>query len=96
MTTIIGASGLGQMFITYILESEKDGKYYIGSTSEINKRLLTHNNGYSNYTKNRGPFKLIYREEYETLSEAKKREYHLKSLKSRVAIDNLIKQAAIV
>lgn len=84
------------MFFAYILESEKDGKYYIGSTGNINERILKHNKGQSKYTKGRGPFKLIHKEEYETLSEARKREYYLKSLKSRIAIRKLIKNAAFV
>lgn len=94
----VGTSGLEhiKMFVVYILQSNKDGKYYIGSTGNINERILRHNNGQSKYTKGRGPFKLIYKEEYETLSKATKREYYLKSLKSRVAIEKLIKQAAFV
>lgn len=84
------------MFVTYILESEKNGKYYIGSTGNINERILKHNKGHSKYTKGRGPFKLIYKEEYETLSKAKKREHYLKSLKSRIAIKKLIKNGFVV
>lgn len=84
------------MFTAYILKSEKDDKYYIGSTENINERIIKHNKGQSKYTKGRGPFKLIYQEEYETLSDAKKREYYLKSLKSRIAIEKLIKNAAFV
>ncbi|MFH0937388.1 MAG: GIY-YIG nuclease family protein [Candidatus Daviesbacteria bacterium] len=78
------------MFTTYILKSEKDSKYYIGSTKNINERLDRHNRGHSIYTKNRGPFKLVYQEEYNTCSEAKKREYYLKSLKSKIALEKLI------
>ena len=79
----------------YILQSEKSGKYYIGSTDNLEKRLIRHNKGYSKYTKNKGPFKIAYKEEFQTRSEAKKREYYLKSLKSKVAIEKLI-QAAFV
>lgn len=84
------------MFTTYILQSESDDKYYIGSTGNIDQRLIEHNRGRSRYTKGRGPFKLAHKENYETLSKARKREYYLKSLKSKIAIDNLIKEAAIV
>ncbi|MDP3988157.1 MAG: GIY-YIG nuclease family protein [Candidatus Levybacteria bacterium] len=80
------------MYFTYILQSEKDGRYYIGSTNNLENRLERHNKGYSRYTKNKGPFKIIYQEGYNTLSEAKKREYYLKSLKSRKAIEKLIEQ----
>ena len=78
------------MFTTYILRSLKNRKYYIGSTDDITRRLSEHNNGRSKYTKNRGPFELVYKEEYNTNTEAKSREYYLKSLKSRKAIEKLI------
>ena len=84
------------MFVTYILQSESSGKYYIGSTDNLEKRLIRHNKGYSRYTRNKGPFRIAYKEKFQTRSEAKKREYYLKSLKSRVAIENLIESAPIV
>ncbi len=77
--------------IIYISQSEKDGRYYIGSTDNIEERIKRHNKGYSRYTKGKGPFKLVYKETYSTRSGAKKREYYLKSLKSRVALEKLIK-----
>lgn len=84
------------MFFTYILQSEKDGRYYIGSTNNLKNRLIRHNKGYSRYTKNKGPFKIVYQEEYNALSEAKRREYYLKSLKSRNAIEKLIENGSVV
>ena len=84
------------MYCTYILQSKKDDKYYIGSTDNLVKRLKRHNKGHSRYTKGRGPFLLIYKEVYRTRSEAKKREYYLKSLKKRGAIGKIIKDAVFV
>lgn len=84
------------MFTTYILQSESSGIYYIGSTDDLDKRLIRHNKGYSKFTKNKGPFIIAYKEEFETRSEARKREYYLKSLKSKVAIEKLIQNAAFV
>ncbi len=81
---------------TYILKSHQNGKYYIGSTTDIKNRVKSHNKGYSKYTKSRGPFDLIYKEEYNTLSEARKRESYLKSLKSRKALEKIIKNGPIV
>ncbi|MBI2012091.1 GIY-YIG nuclease family protein [Candidatus Daviesbacteria bacterium] len=78
------------MSTTYIIQSLKDGSYYIGSTDDLDKRISRHNKGYSRYTKSRIPYKIIYQETFKTRSEAKKREYYLKSLKSRAAIENLI------
>lgn len=84
------------MYFIYILKSEKDGRYYIGITKNLGNRIKQHNGGFSGYTSGRGPFKLVYKEAYNTLSEAKRREYYLKSLKSRIAIGKLIKKGAIV
>lgn len=83
------------MFEMYIIQSLKDEKYYIGSTDNLEKRLIRHNKGYSRYTKNKGPFKLVYREEFASRSDAKKREYYIKSLKSRSAIEKLISAAFV-
>ncbi|MBA3724489.1 MAG: GIY-YIG nuclease family protein [Candidatus Levybacteria bacterium] len=79
------------MFFTYILQSQKDSSYYIGSTKNLDTRIIKHNNGYSRYTKSKRPWKLVYKEEYDTLSKAKTREYNLKSMKSKITIEKLIK-----
>ena len=84
------------MFTTYILQSIKDGSYYVGSAGNVDERLIKHNKGYSRYTKSKKPWKLVYEESYRSLSEAKKREYYIKSLKSRIAIEKLIKLAPFV
>ena len=39
------------MFITYILKSEKTDRYYIGYTSDVEKRLTNHNSGKNKSTK---------------------------------------------
>lgn len=83
------------MYFLYILKSSTNGKYYIGSTNNIERRVMEHNNGWSRYTKNKGPFELVYKEEYNSNSEAKKREYYLKLLKSRKAIEKLIRAAIV-
>jgi len=58
--------------------------------------LIKHNKGYSRYTKSKRPWRLAHKEDYKTLSEAKKREHYIKSLKSKIAIEKLIRRAAIV
>jgi len=66
-------------YFLYILRSLKDGKLYIGVTSNLEKRLKSHNNGYARSTKSRKPFVLVYSEDFKTLAEARKREYFLKN-----------------
>ncbi len=68
-------------FTAYILECS-DQTLYIGSTNDLPKRLHAHNHLKSGarYTKARRPVRLIYQENFETFSEAKKREAVLKRL----------------
>jgi len=78
------------MAITYILECS-DGRYYVGSTIHLNQRLKEHNSRKCRFTKLRLPVELIYKEEFKTYSEARKREYEIKRKKSRLYIEKLIK-----
>ena len=68
------------MYYAYILKSEKDGRYYYGSTDNIERRLAEHNSGKVKATKHRCPFKLQYYELYNTRSEAFRREHFFKSI----------------
>ena len=83
-----------KIFYLYILHSCKDGTYYIGHTGDLKKRLKWHNAGYSLSTKAKRPWKLVYKERYQTKSEAQKREYELKRKKSRKYIEFIIRCAA--
>lgn len=68
------------MFYVYILRCN-DGTLYTGFTINLENRIKTHNNGMgAKYTRGRTPVKLVYKEEYETKSEALKRECALKRL----------------
>ena len=53
---------------------------YFGQTGDIEKRLADHNQGNTGFTtKAGGPWKLVYKEGWETRSEAMKREKYLKT-----------------
>ena len=69
------------MFYVYILKSNKDYKYYIGQTNNLEDRLLRHNSGRVSSTRNRIPLKLIKVEKFYSRSDAINRERYLKSLK---------------
>ncbi|SPD72003.1 GIY-YIG catalytic domain protein [uncultured Desulfobacterium sp.] len=75
----------------YILQSKKDGSYYIGSTQEMASRLERHNQGRSKYTKSKRPWDLIYYEEHPDRSTAVKRENWIKNRKSREYIESLVR-----
>ena len=75
----------------YILKSDKSGKYYVGSSDNPQRRLETqHNEGFVRSTRSGIPWKLIFIQEYLDLPMARRIEYKLKKLKSRVIIEKII------
>ena len=66
------------MYYVYIIQSEKDGRYYTGMSKDINVRLREHNSGKSKYTKSYLPWKLVYSEGPFDTTHARKREKQLK------------------
>ncbi len=76
----------------YILECS-DGSWYTGWTNDLEHRVKTHNSGQgAKYTRSRLPVRLIYSEEYETASEARRREYAIKRL-TRTQKEKLVEQS---
>jgi putative endonuclease len=68
------------MWYVYILECS-DGTLYTGITTDVNKRLETHNKGKgAKYTRVRLPVKLRVYFEAEDRSSASKEEYRIKQL----------------
>lgn len=71
------------MNYTYMLKC-KDGTYYTGWTTDLDKRLAAHNRGTgAKYTRGRGPVEIVYYEEYQTKEEAMRREWEIKQLSHR-------------
>jgi putative endonuclease len=74
----------------YVLRSRATGRYYTGSTLNLETRLLQHNSDQSISTKNRGPWDLVHHEGYSTLAEAVRRERFLKTGKGRQELERLL------
>jgi putative endonuclease len=73
----------------YILECT-DKTYYTGITTDIEKRLITHQAGKgAKYTAGRLPVKIVYQKNDLTESQARKEEFRIKSL-SRIEKIKLI------
>ena len=75
----------------YILQSLSDGSYYIGSTKDLDARVLHHNQGRSKYTRARRPWNLVYSEDFDSRSEAMAREREIKARKSKDYIKGLVR-----
>jgi putative endonuclease len=78
-------------YFTYILQSDKDGSYYIGQTNDVFYRLNKHNQGKCRYTKTKTPWKLVWVRQYSSRSESVRQERMLKGYKSSRWLAEFIK-----
>jgi putative endonuclease len=69
------------MYTVYVIKSHKDGRLYTGQTENLSRRLNEHNTGIGpvRYTKGKGPWELVYKEDFISRSTAMAREKYLKS-----------------
>ena len=67
------------MHYVYVLKSEENWRFYVGMTENVERRFVEHNSGKTKSTKGYKPWKLFFKEEYETRLEARNREKYLKS-----------------
>jgi putative endonuclease len=66
------------MYHTYILKSTSTGRYYTGSTANLDDRLKRHQDGRSKATKGKGPWELVYTTAFATRAEAVQMEFAIK------------------
>jgi putative endonuclease len=72
------------MYYCYILYSEKLDKYYIGSTSNVEGRILRHNSSNHGFTSTGKPWIFKYSESFAEKTDALKRESNLKAGKPEI------------
>ncbi|MDH4223921.1 MAG: GIY-YIG nuclease family protein [candidate division Zixibacteria bacterium] len=77
------------MYYVYILEND-EGTHYIGYTADLPKRIKGHNSSKSRWTKKKGPWNLVYKEEFQTKQEAFLRERQIKKFKGGEAFRKLL------
>jgi len=83
------------MAYAYILESLRDGRYYIGSTTNLNARLKHHHGKSTPSTSRFGGVKLIFSQKYSTIKEARVVEMKLKKLKRKGYLKKIIEDGFI-
>ncbi|MFA5854630.1 MAG: GIY-YIG nuclease family protein [Patescibacteria group bacterium] len=67
------------MHYVYVLWSKKDGRRYVGSTSDLRRRFREHTLGRVTSTRHRRPLTLLCYEAYQSKNIACARERYLKS-----------------
>ena len=81
--------------VVYILKSVKNDRYYVGSTVDINRRLIEHASGQVTATKNILPIEIVFKQEFVDIKSARIAEYKLKKKKSRTIIEKIIIEGRI-
>jgi putative endonuclease len=74
----------------YVLRSVTNGRLYTGSTNRLDERLREHARGKTPYTRNAGPFELVYTEDAPDRLSARRRERFLKSGQGREEIKRIL------
>ncbi len=72
-----------------------NGRYYTGSAIDIERRILEHNSGKTPSLKNVLPVTLVFSQEFDRASIARKIEYLIKKKKSRAMIEKIIHEGQI-
>jgi len=77
-------------YFVYVLRC-RNGAYYTGYTRNIERRMRQHMRGIgSRYVRTHKPERIVYTEEFETRSQAMKREREIKQL-SRAKKDEMVR-----
>ena len=80
------------MPVVYVLKSLSAEKTYVGSTDNLSRRLNEHNAGKGTFTKTFLPWRLVYKEECDNLSDARKREKYFKTAAGRKVLKKLLSE----
>ncbi len=74
------------------MKSRKDGKHYIGFSTDLKNRFKDHCEGKVRATSYRRPLELIYYEAYKERNIAQKRERQLKGGKAHIILIKRLKE----
>ena len=80
-------------YYVYVLLSDRDGKSYIGSTNDLERRLAEHNAGKNISTSKRLPLKLVYFEGHSIKQNALRREKYYKTTKGKVTLKQILRDS---
>lgn len=81
----------------YILKSLKSGRFYIGSTENLIRRIREHRAGKTNFVSRYiGEFSVVFEQKYDDISMARKIEKWLKSQKDKDFLRRIIEERKIL
>lgn len=78
-------------YYVYVLRNFKNSDLYVGSTSNLTRRLKEHNRGINFSTRPFMPWQLIHYEAYINVKDAKRREKYLKASQGGRLLKRMLK-----
>ncbi|MDD4352046.1 MAG: GIY-YIG nuclease family protein [Candidatus Gracilibacteria bacterium] len=79
-------------YYVYVLQSKKDNKFYIGFTTNLDRRIKEHDEGKNISTAKRLPVELIFYEAYLSKGDALRREKYFKTAKGKTTLKQMIRE----
>ena len=76
-------------FYVYVLQN-KEGRRYVGSTTDLVRRLKEHNAGQNIATKPHIPWEIIFYEAYRSREDGLRREKYLKTTQGRRSLKKML------
>jgi putative endonuclease len=73
----------------YVIQN-REGKFYIGLSDDVDRRVQQHNSGVSKWTRGKGPWTLIWQSGELSLAEARKLKNRLKRQKGGHGLFHLV------
>jgi putative endonuclease len=83
------------MAYVYIIKSEKNGRYYTGSTTNIERRFRQHQQGKHHSSKRFQNPQLVFKQKFNDITTARKVERKIKSFKRRDFLEKIIRDGVI-
>ena len=81
------------MYYTYVLQSQKDGRFYAGFSEDLRKRIDAHITGKVSVTKRRLPVRLIFYEAYLNKYDALRRERYFKTSRGKTTLRSMLRES---
>lgn len=81
-----------QFWYVYVLRSQKDQMFYIGSTNDLERRVQQHQRGENVSTAKRLPIELIYFEGHRSKDDALRREKYFKTTKGKITLRQMLRE----
>ena len=78
------------MYYVYILINRERNRTYVGCTSNLDKRIEEHNKGLVKSSRAYRPYRLLYKEEFLTLRDARAKEDYYKGTSGRRKLKELL------